>query len=280
MCRRHERGSRYCASLNANLRAQFTPRLRRRCDSRNIQYKMDLYIFSVVLGAAGMAAMAFLGFSSSHGAAHHGPDTSGHEMHGIAGHGHSVDVAHGSPHVSGHAHDAGHMHLTAHAHAAPHSHPVSWRSHLWTWLSPRVLFNFLVGFGATGLIVERLVGPVLALPIAVVGGIAFEALAVGPIFKSLFRFESQPAQTLESALMSEGRAVTGFDANGNGLISVELGGEVVQVLGTQLNEERKAGVRIRAGDVVRIEDVDDARNRCTVSRIGLGETDSHDADRY
>jgi len=241
---------------------------------------MDLYIFSVVLGAAGMAAMAFLGFSSSHGATHHGHDTSGHEMHGIGGHGHSVDVAHGSPHVSGHAHDAGHMHLAAHTHAAPHSHPVGWRSHLWTWLSPRVLFNFLVGFGATGLIVERLVGPVLALPIAVVGGIAFEALVVGPIFKSLFRFESQPAQTLESALMSEGRAVTGFDANGNGLISVELGGEVVQVLGTQLNEERKAGVRIRAGDVVRIEDVDDARNRCTVSRIGLGETDSHDADRY
>jgi hypothetical protein len=242
---------------------------------------MDLYIFSVVLGAAGMAAMAFLGFSSSHGAAHHGHDTSGHEMHGIGGHGHSVDAAHGGPHVSGHAHDAGHMHLTAHTHAAaPHSQPGGWRSHLWTWLSPRVLFNFLVGFGATGLIVERLVGPILALPIAVVGGIAFEAFVVGPIFKSLFRFESHPAQTLESALMSEGRAVTGFDANGNGLISLELGGEVVQVLGTQLNEERKAGVRIRAGDIVRIEDVDDARNRCTVSRIGLGETESHDADRY
>jgi len=64
------------------------------------------------------------------------------------------------------------------------------------------------------------------------------------------------------------------------LISLELGGEVVQVLGTQLNEEREAGVRIRAGDMVRIEEVDDTRNRCTVSRIGLGETDSHDADRY
>ncbi len=239
---------------------------------------MDLYVFGVVLGAAGMAAMAFLGFSSGHGAAHHGHDTSGHDVHGIGGHSHSVDVAHGSPHVSGHAHDAGHMHLTAHA--APHSHPGGWRSHLWTWLSPRVLFNFLVGFGATGLIVERLVAPVLALPIAVVGGIAFEALVVGPIFNSLFRFESRPAQTLGSALMSEGRAVTGFDVNGNGLISLELGGEVVQVLGTQLNEERKAGVRIRAGDIVRIEDVDDARNRCTVSRIGLGETESHDADRY
>jgi len=226
---------------------------------------MDLYIFSVVLGAAGMAAMAFLGFASSHSAGHQAHDTSGHEMHGIgAPHGHAITPSHD----------------IAHTHAGPHAHADGWKSSVWSWLSPRVLFNFLVGFGATGLIVERLVGPVLALPIAIVGGIAFEAFVVRPIFNSLFRFESQPAQTLESALMSEGRAVTGFDANGNGLISLELGGEVVQVLGTQLNEEREAGVRIRAGDIVRIEEVDDARNRCTVSRIGLGETESHDADRY
>src|ERR1700693_5870471 len=212
---------------------------------------MDLYIFSVVLGAAGMAAMAFLGFSSSHGVTRHGHDTSGHERHGIGGHAHSVNVAHAIPHVSGHA-------------------------HLWTWLSPRVLFNFLVGFGATGLIVERLVGPVLALPIAAVGGVAFEAFVVRPIFNSLFKFESGPAQTLETALMSEGRAVTGFDANGNGLISLELGGELVQVLGIQLNADRASGARIRAGDIVRVEEVDSARNRCTVSRIGLGETESGD----
>ena len=228
-----------------------------------------------------MAAMAFLGLSSSHGAAaHHGHDTSGHEMHGIGGHGHSVNVAHGTPHVSGPAHDAGPMHLTAHTHATPHSQSWDWKSHLWTWLSPRVLFNFLVGFGATGLIVERLVGPGLALPIAFVGGVVFEVFIVRPIFNSLFRFESAPAQTLESALMSEGRAVTGFDANGNGLISLELGGELVQVLGIQLNSDRTAGARIRAGDIVRIEEVDGARNRCTVSRIGLGETDSRDTDRY
>ena len=246
---------------------------------------MDLYIFCVVLGAAGMAAMAFLGFTSSHSAGHQTHDTSGHEMHGIGGiHGHQVTPTHGIVHGPAHAHDATHadgrMHLTAHTHAVPHAQATGWKSHLWSWLSPRVLFNFLVGFGATGLIVERLVGPVLALPIAVVGGIGFEAFVVRPFFNSLFRFESQPAQTLESALMSEGRAVTGFDANGNGLISLELGGELVQVLGTQLNEERVAGVRIRAGDIVRVEEVDDARNRCTVSRIGLGETESRDADRY
>jgi hypothetical protein len=74
--------------------------------------------------------------------------------------------------------------------------------------------------------------------------------------------------------------VTGFDANGNGLISLELGGELVQVLGIQLSADRAAGARIRAGDIVRIEEVDSTRNRCTVSRIGLGETESRDADRY
>jgi hypothetical protein len=241
---------------------------------------MDLYIFCVVLGAAGMAAMAFLGFTSSHGGGHHSHDTSGHELHGIgATHGHVIG------HVAGHAHDVshsgGHAHATPDSHAAhSHDHADGWKASLWSWLSPRVMFNFLVGFGATGMIVERLVGPVLALPIAVVGGLAFEALIVRPLFNSLFRFESGPAQTLESALMSEGRAVTGFDAKGNGLISVELGGEVVQVLGTQLSAERATGVRIRAGDSVRIEEVDSTRNRCTVSRIGFGEAESPDADRY
>jgi hypothetical protein len=226
---------------------------------------MDLYILCFVLGAAGMAAMAFLGFSGSHGTSH-GHATSDHEMHGVGGH----------SHVTPHLPVSAHSHTVAHS----HSHAGDWKSNAWSWLSPRVLFNFLVGFGATGLIVERLVGPFLALPIAAVGGIAFEVLVVRPIFNSLFRFESAPAQTLESALMSEGRAVTGFDANGNGLISLELGGELVQVLGIQLHSDRDAGARIRAGDIVRIEEVDSARNRCTVSRIRLGETDSRDADRY
>ncbi|HMI49453.1 MAG TPA: hypothetical protein VK481_12320, partial [Gemmatimonadaceae bacterium] len=229
-----------------------------------------------------MAAMAFLGFSGSHGG-HQGHDTSGHEMHGVgASHGHAVAPSHGHAVPPSHGHAALPSHGHSHGHDSAHSHDAhhdGWKSSVFSWLSPRVMFNFLVGFGAAGLIVERLVGPVVALPIAVLGGIGFEVFVVRPLFNSLFRFESQPAQTLGSALMSEGRAVTGFDANGNGLIALELGGEVVQVLGTQLKDERKSGVRIRAGDIVRIEEVDDSRNRCMVSRIGLGETDSSGANR-
>jgi hypothetical protein len=231
-----------------------------------------------------MAAMAFLGFAGSHGGGHHSHDTSGHEMHGIgASHGHPIaPPSHGHAVGPSHGHAVAPAHGHAHAPGGSHAHDLhadSWKSSVFSWLSPRVMFNFLVGFGATGLIVERLVGPVVALPIAVLGGIGFEVFVVRPLFNSLFRFESQPAQTLGSALMSEGRAVTGFDANGNGLIALELGGEVVQVLGTQLKDERQSGVRIRAGDIVRIEEVDDSRNRCTVSRIGLGETDSSGANR-
>lgn len=246
---------------------------------------MDLYIFCVVLGAAGMAAMALLGFAGSHGGGHHSHDTGGHDMHGHAissSHGHSSMPSDGHSVAPPHGHPIATTHGHAHAPGSSHTHdvhPDGWKSSVFSWLSPRVLFNFLVGFGATGLIVERLVGPVLALPIAAIGGIGFEVFVVRPLFNSLFRFESQPAQTLESALMSEGRAVTGFDANGNGLIALELGGEVVQVLGTQLKDERQSGVRIRAGDIVRIEGVDDSRNRCTVSRIGLGEIESGDTDR-
>jgi hypothetical protein len=221
---------------------------------------MDLYIFCVVLGAAGMAAMALLGFAGSHSGGHLGHDTTGHELHGAGGHPHSISHP---PIVHGHSH----------AHASVDVQALSTlKQYAWSWLSPRVMFNFLVGFGATGLVAERIVGPFLALPIALVGGIAFETLVVRPLFNSLFRFESQPAQTLESAIMSEAKAVTGFDPSGNGLVSLELGGEVVQILGTLTHGERSAGVRVRAGDVLRIEDIDSSRNRCTVSRIGLSES--------
>ncbi|MFL5505198.1 MAG: hypothetical protein ACJ79B_00185 [Gemmatimonadaceae bacterium] len=226
---------------------------------------MDLYIFCVVLGGAGMAAMALLGFTSSHGGGH-AHDTAGHEFHGVGGHIHSSSGTHTGGHAIAHGHPGqGNLHPDGHA------HPEGWKSNAWSWLSPRVLFNLLVGFGATGLIVERLVGPFLALPIAALGAFAFETIVVRPIFNSLFRFESDPAQTLESAIMSEARAVTGFDKHGNGLIALELGGEVIQILGTLTRDERTAGVRVRAGDAVRIEEVDGARNRATVSRIGLGE---------
>ncbi len=100
------------------------------------------------------------------------------------------------------------------------------------------------------------------------GGVLFEQLLVGPVWNFLMRFASAPALTLESCLQDEVRAATGFDADGHGLVTAEVDGQVVQLLATLRAEDRSAGVRIRAGDLLRVEDVDDRRNRCTVSYIG------------
>ena len=131
-----------------------------------------------------------------------------------------------------------------------------------------MLFSFLVGLGLTGLMLRPLLfEPVLAAG-AVLGGFAFERFLVGPIWKLLFRFESRQAATLESAIMEEASAETDFDARGQGLIRLELDGQVVQLLGSLRPEDREASRRVRRGDRVRIEDVDPARNRCIVSFAG------------
>jgi hypothetical protein len=66
----------------------------------------------------------------------------------------------------------------------------------------------------------------------------------------------------------EATAVTSFDANGQGIISLEVDGQVVQVLATLRPDDRALGpARVRAGQRVRIDEVDAAQNRCTVSLI-------------
>jgi hypothetical protein len=105
--------------------------------------------------------------------------------------------------------------------------------------------------------------------IAAAGGLAFEAFLVRPFWNFLFRFESAPAQTLEHSVGDVARAATTFDASGNGLVTLELDGQIVQVLGCLRQEDREAGVRVRAGDPVQIDDIDAERNRCTVRPLGV-----------
>jgi hypothetical protein len=219
---------------------------------------MGPYGFSLALGATGLVVMAFLGFS------HHGSAQAGHHVgpggHGSAGHGHGLPT-HAGGHHAGHqvGHPAGHAHGDG-----------GGLARLTSLLSPRVLFSFLVGAGATGL----LAGPLLFEPItmlaAVTGGYVFERFIVGPIWRFFFRFESRPAATLESMVLEEARAVTDFDARGQGLIQLELDGQVLQLLGTLRAEDRGGGSRIRRGDLLRIEEVDPARNQCIVSFAGRG----------
>jgi hypothetical protein len=133
--------------------------------------------------------------------------------------------------------------------------------------SPRVLLSLCVGFGATGAILGHvLAGPALAGS-AILGALGFERLIVAPMWRWMMRFAGEPAKTLESCIADEVSAVTAFDRDGNGLVAVELDGQVTHVLATLRAEDRNAGALVHAGDKLRIEDVDPQHNRCTVSLL-------------
>jgi translation initiation factor IF-1 len=209
---------------------------------------MDLYTVSLATGAVGLGIMAFGGLS--HGA--------------NAGHTHGAHIAHGyAGHAGGAVGRMSGMRASGARGARGSSSGGGWK---WTsLLSPRLLFSFLVGFGACGILASSLQEP-LRLAAALAAGIVFEAAFVGPLWRFLFRFESREASTLETAIEDEARAVTGFDANGNGLVALELDGQLVQLLATLAPDERARGVRIRSGDLVRIAEVDAERGRCTVTQ--------------
>jgi translation initiation factor IF-1 len=211
---------------------------------------MDLYLVSLATGATGLAAMAIGGLSHAGQGGH-----AGHGGHG-AHHGHAGHDGHVGPVTHGHAGHVGHG-----SHAGEH---VGGR--LQALLSPRVLFAVLVGFGAGGVVAGPL-GEPWRLGAAIIAAVAFESLLVGPLWRFLFRFESQPALTLESAVEDEARAVTGFDTAGCGLVAVEVDGQIIQLLATLSADDRARGVRIRNGDVVRVADIDAARGRCIVRAI-------------
>jgi hypothetical protein len=222
---------------------------------------MDLYLLSLLLGGAGLAAMALSGVGrhgSAHSSAHGHAHSSGHA--GAPAHGTSAGHAHSSGHAGAPAHgtSSGHAHVTA-THQVP--------SRLWALASPRVLFSLLLGFGTTGLVLRPTMGGLVLGAVAVVGGILFERLLVTPVWNLAFRFASNPAVTLESTVTDEAVAVTAFDASGHGIVSIEVDGQVVQILGTLRADDRVIGGTVRAGQRVRIEEVDTARNRCTVSLL-------------
>jgi len=156
-------------------------------------------------------------------------------------------------------------HDTHAAQAGDGSHGHQGDGHGWAHavLSPRVLFALCVGFGAGGLLASPLGEPWQA-GAAILGAAAFEGLLIGPLWRFMFRFASEPAETLETSIDDKARAVSGFDAHGQGLVALEVDGQIVQLLATLDAEERSRGVRIRSGDIVRIAAVDATRGSCTV----------------
>jgi len=213
---------------------------------------MDLYISSMVLGAIGFTAMA-LGGLGSRGGGHHG---------GAHGHGGTTGHVHGVAHGHSHA-GTGHAGHTAHAGHA-HASGMAGRT-FWLITSPRFLFSLMLGFGATGAMLHPVLpGPVL-LAAAGVGAIAFERFLVTPLWNFAMRFASRPASTLESAVADEAVAVSAFDDNGQGNVSLEVDGQVLQILATLQPQDRVLGGRVRAGQRLRIDEVNAAKQSCTVS---------------
>jgi translation initiation factor IF-1 len=206
---------------------------------------MSPYAFCLALGGVGLVAMAVSGLGSHAGHGHLGH---GHAGHGHAGHG---DSRHGAPGPThGHAHEGGGLLRAAAV------------------VSPRLWFTLLAGFGAAGLLLRPVAAGPLQAGLAVVGAVLLELVLARPLWNFAFRFASNPATTLEACVSDEVQAVTGFDREGHGLIAVELDGQVVQVLATLRAADRASGIRVRAGDRVRVEEVDAARNRCVVSALG------------
>jgi hypothetical protein len=263
---------------------------------------MDPYLFCLILGFAGLAIMAASGLAShggDHGGGAHAKEVGGgHGVKEIGGHHGGKDF--GDVHVKdigpagvkdighGHVHlkdvtpgvkDAGpgikdigpHARDVAHLQDADGDGDTDgsgMADYLFSLLSPRVFFSILVGVGAAGLLLDPFIGGLLLLALALVAGFAFEGMLVRPFWNFLFRFASTPAQTLDSALMDRATAVTGFDAQGQGIVSIILDGQIVQLLGTLRPEDRH--VHVRAGDALMVEDVDGRRNQCTVSWLGAG----------
>lgn len=222
---------------------------------------LDLYSTSLLVGAAGLGVMALGGIGargghggSGHAVAHTHAGTPGlHAHHG---------VHHGLQHAAQRGMQRG-------IQAARSANPVRSTASraFWTITSPRFLFSALLGFGTTGELLHSVLGGPLLFVAALAGAVAFERAIVTPLWNFSMRFASAPAATLESAVTDEATAVTAFDVNGQGIVCLEVDGQVVQVLATLQSADRDLGVRVRAGQRVRIEDVNAANNRCTVSLL-------------
>lgn len=223
---------------------------------------MDLYTTSLLLGAVGLVVMALGGLGHrGHGGHRGGGNQSGHAVHGGGQAGQAGHGGHGPHAVAGAARGA-------HGGHAAHGARDTATNALWAITSPRFLFSVALGFGAVGALVRPLIGGPVLVALAVAGGIAFERVLVAPLWNFAMRFASTPASMLESAVSDEATAVTSFDGNGQGIVSIEVDGQIVQILATLQRDDRTlGGSRIRAGQRVRIEDVDAEKNCCTVSLI-------------
>lgn len=209
---------------------------------------MSIFLILLVIGMSGLLFMAMPAFSH-----HAGGHIGGHD---IAGGHHLGDLSAG-------AHHAGHV-QGGHT----HSHDISQGSNSSQTFagiipSPRTLFSLLAMFGSFGYVLQHLT----PYSIPIVSGLALlptylvERFIVTPLWNLLVSFSSPPVAPLQTLTLLRAVAVTPF-TNGKGMVSVVREGREVQFL-AQLVEEQ-SGLPVQQGDMLYVDEVDDAKERLTV----------------
>lgn len=129
--------------------------------------------------------------------------------------------------------------------------------------SPRLVFSLVALYGAFGNVLVALELPVIAAALlAIVPAALVERFLVTPLWRFLFGFQGQPSGSLEELVLAEATAVTPFK-KGKGIVSVVRDGRVVQFAARLVDAE--ANLPVKVGDRLRIEDIEPARERVTVS---------------
>lgn len=132
--------------------------------------------------------------------------------------------------------------------------------------SPRMVFSLLALYGAFGNVLHgslHLVTPIAAV-LAVIPAALLEKFAVTPLWNTMIGAQGTPASPLEALTLCEAEAVTPF-RNGKGIVAVERDGRQVQFSAQLLPEQVHLPVRV--GDRMRVEEVDAARERMTVTLL-------------
>jgi hypothetical protein len=223
-----------------------------------------IYEVLLLIGGVGLAAQTLLGF------AHFDGVNGGHEFHGGDLHGHAHVHLHfggGGGDVTGSA-DGGQAQAEGGEAHGQVSVGAKALGALWALFSPLAIFSLCVGAGAAGLAAQPYIrsGPLVAL-VAVLGALVFYGLLVRPLSRLIFAFASKPAETLAGAVAREAEAVSRFDTQGRGIVTIPVDGQIVRLLAHLDPDAKEKGHEIAPGDRLLVTAVDNRRNTCTVTRL-------------
>lgn len=129
------------------------------------------------------------------------------------------------------------------------------------------IFSVSLGAGATGL----LTGPYLPAPLtacaSAVGGAAFYGLIVKPLGGLIMKAASKPAKNLDGVLAHEAVAQGRFDAQGRGIVTVDVDGEIVRLLARLESDDQAQGITVARGERLVVTQVDPEKNVLRVMKM-------------